>query len=200
MKLRTLLLVLLAVMLAGCSILPEARESFYYAIEYEPPTEPGDPADLGVARIFETSVSPAYDRRQIVLRNDTPRYQYLNNDLWGVELRNAMQMLLERYFEDVPTFQLVLGEFARGTADYEIHSTIRRVEYVQGEPAHARVEIVIEARTTDTIPETVARHHLSEEVAIQEGAELEGFAGRVNELMLEAVHGFDEVLRDELGD
>lgn len=200
MKLRGILPVSLAVLLLGaCNILPEARESFYYAIEYESPSQPADPAGLGVARIFETSVSPAYDRRQIVVRDDSPRYQYLNEDLWGVELRGAMQMLLERYYEEVPTFQLVLGEFTRGTAEYGIHSSIRRVEYVQGSPARARVDIVIEARTTAAAPETVARYHLVRDETIAEGGGLEEFADLVNDFMLEAVYGFDETLRNELG-
>ncbi|MFW6388213.1 MAG: ABC-type transport auxiliary lipoprotein family protein [bacterium] len=199
MKLRGIFLLSLGVLFGACTILPEARESFYYAIEYESPPELPGAADLGVARIFETSVSPAYDRRQIVVRDDSPRYQYLNEDLWGVELRASMQMLLERYFEEVPTFQLVLGELARGSADYEIHSSIRRAEYVQGSPARARMEIVIEARTTDTIPQTVARHHLVEDETISEDGGLQEFASLINEFMLKAVYRFDEVLRNELG-
>ena len=199
MILRGISLLALGVLLAGCSVIPEARESFYYAIEYESPSDPAGHEGFGVARIFETSVSPAYDRRQIVLRDDSPRYQYLNEDLWGVELRGAMQMLLERYFEDVPTFQLVLGEFSQGMADYEIHSSIRRVEYVQGPPARARVDIVLEARTTDRIPQIVAQYHLVEDETIGEGGGLEEFAALVNDFMLEAVYRFDEVLRDELG-
>lgn len=181
---------------AACSILPEARETFYYAIEYEDLNLDRAPADFGIARVLEPAVASAYDRRQMVLRTDSPRFQYLNDDLWGVELRESLRMLIERFYADVPTFDRVLGEFDRGSARYEIHSSIRRVEYIQGDPSRTRVEIVIEARTATGTPTTIAQHETRYDEETSGGGGLENFVRDVNRIMIEAVAGFDDALRE----
>ncbi len=192
--------VLLALLTVGCSIFPEPRETYYYAIEYEPPPEMPQGSSIGVVRVFEPSVAPAYDRRQIVLRGDTARYQYLSDDMWGVELRDSLQMLLERYHEEAGTYSSVLGEFDRGVADHEIHSAIRRLEYVDGDTPHTRVELVFEARATEGSSRTVARHHVDHDEPTSGNGGLERFADDVNRVILEAIYEFDSKIREAADD
>ena len=187
-----------ALLVAGCNILPQARESFYYAIEYEAPTEVPEPAELGPVRVFEPSVSPAYNRRQIVLRGDSARYQYLSDDMWGVELGDVQQMLVSRYFEDVPTFSAVRGEFDRPGVEYEIHAAVRRVEYVQGNPPHTRVELLYELRSASN-GDTLVRHSTDYNEPTGSGGGLEQFVSEVNQIMLDSVAAFDTEIRETLG-
>ncbi len=194
-----LLPVLVGVMvLAGCTVLPEARETFYYALEYQSLSEIPESAELGAVRVFEPAVSPAYDRRQIVLRGDSVRYQYLSDDMWGVELGAALQMFVERYYEDVATFSAVRGEFDRARADYEIHSAIRRVEYVEGETPRTRVELLLELRAAGG-GRTLVRHVTDYSEPVESGAGLERFATEVNRIMLESIADFDGEVREALG-
>ncbi len=195
-ELKRLSIVLLALVTLGCSILPEPRETYYYAIEYQSPPDLPQGSSLGVVRVLETSVAPAYDRRQIVLRGESARYQYLGDDMWGVELRDSLQTLLERYFEEAGTYSSVLGEFDRGVADHEIHSAIRRLEYVDGDTPHTRVELVLEARSKGDSARTIARHHVDYNEPTSGNGGLERFAGDVNRVMLEAIYDFDSKIRD----
>ena len=186
--------------ITGCSVLPQARESFYYAIEYEAPTEIPEPAELGSVRILDPQVSPAYNRRQIVLRGDSARYQYLSDDMWGVELGSALRLLLERYYEDVPTFRVVRGEFDPAGASYEIHTAVRRVEYVQGDPPHTRVELLHELRESGDDGRTLVRHTTDYNEPTESTGGLEQFVSEVNRIMLDSISAFDTEIRKTLGE
>ncbi len=197
MKILPVLAVALAV--TGCTILPEAREAFYYALEYEQPSEIPDATELGAVRILEPSVGPAYDRRQIVLRGNSARYQYLTDDMWGVELGAALRLLLERYYEDVPTFSAVRDEFDRLGVDYEIHAAVRRVEYVEGDPPHTRVELLYELRAAGDGGRTLVRHAVDYNEPTESGGGLEQFVADVNRIMLDSIAAFDTEIRETLG-
>lgn len=192
--------VLLVLLVVGCTLLPEPRETYYYAIEYELPADVPQGRSAGVVRVLEPSVAPAYDRRQIVLRGDSARYQYLTDDLWGVEPRASLQMLLERYHEEAGTYSAVLGEFDRGVADHEIHSAIRRIEYVDGDTPHTRVELVFEARSTGDSSRTIARYHVDYDEPTSGTGGLERFAYDVNRVFLEAIYEFDSEIRGGIDD
>ncbi|MFP4644178.1 MAG: ABC-type transport auxiliary lipoprotein family protein [Spirochaetales bacterium] len=195
---KRLIILAAVVFVAGCNILPEAREAYYYAIEYEPPSDVPEPAEIDTARILEPQVSPAYDRRQIVLRGDSARYQYLSDDMWGVELGAALQLLFERFYEDVPTFTAVRGEFDTADAQYEIHMAVRRVEYVQGDPPRTRVELLYELRESGDDGTTLARHTTDYNEPTGSNGGLEQFVADVNRIMLDSISAFDTEIRENL--
>lgn len=193
--LRAVLLVLAVAFLSSCSIFP-ARETFYYALEYSAPEEAAEPSVPGVLRVMEPRISTAYNRRQIVLRDGTPRFQYLTDDMWAVDLIDTLQEFIERYYNDAGSFVSVIGEFNPGEADYELYSSIRRVEFLCCDTPEARVEVVFELRQPggDVVLSEAFRRYEA-----LPSDDLVAFARGVNELLLASVAEFDARVGEALG-
>jgi len=190
-----LLFVLVVFVFGGCAIFP-AREAFFYALEYEAPDDLPGPlsSSLGVIRVFEPGISTAYNRRQIVVRDGTPRFQYLTDDMWAVDLVDSLQYFVERYFIDAGTFEALVGEFSPVRADLELHAAIRRVEFYCCDDPEARVEVVFELRRPGG--QVVLREQFRRNESLPEN-DLVAFARGVNDLFLEAVVLLDQRIRSE---
>ncbi|MFP4510398.1 MAG: ABC-type transport auxiliary lipoprotein family protein [Spirochaetaceae bacterium] len=192
---RTVLLLVTVVFLSSCSVFP-ARETFYYALEYSAPEAPAEPSVPGVVRVMEPRISTAYNRRQIVLRDGTPRFQYLTDDMWAVDLIDTLQEFVERYYNDAGAFESAIREFDPGAADYELYSFIRRVEFLCCDTPEARVEVVFELRQPGGA--VLLRDELRRDEALP-ADDLVAFARGVNELLLASVMEFDARVREALG-
>ncbi|TVQ27220.1 MAG: hypothetical protein EA383_02950 [Spirochaetaceae bacterium] len=190
---RTLLLGAAVTLLSSCTIFP-SRATYYYALEYSAPEATTDAVELGVVRVFEPNVSAAYNRRQIVVRDGSPRFQYLTDDMWAIDLVDTLQDFIERYFHDTGTFSEIIGEFSPLPADFEIHSAIRRLEFLCCDTPEARVEIVFELRRPDGRVLVREEFRRNEEL---EAGDLVAFAWGANALFLEAVAEFDQRIRDD---
>ncbi len=189
---RTLLLGAVVILSSSCTIFP-SRASYYYALEYSAPEATVEAVELGVVRVFEPNVSSAYNRRQIVVRDGSPRFQYLTDDMWAIDLVDTLQEFIERYVHDAGTFSEVIGEFSPLPADFEIYSAIRRLEFLCCDTPEARAEIVFELRRPDG--QVLVREEFRRNEALEAG-DLVAYAWGANALLLEAVAEFDQRIRD----
>lgn len=126
---------LAAVLLLSSCITRPSVPTYYYSLEYSGETERPelyrtDPFNASVL-ISDTAVSGALSRPQLVERGIGPRFEYLENQLWGVQLSDTVSGLLLQRMEAYGLFRRVDRDLRREPADYEARSTLSSVEYIR---------------------------------------------------------------------
>ncbi len=135
MKVKILILLILATILISCGSVPIERQ--YYIIDYNPvPTNPQliltTPLPYRV-QVPDSRVSRVYDRSQVVFRYSSHRIEYSAIDLWAVRLSSAIPDVLTKHFLQYNTFAVTQRDFLIERPDYEVISFINRVELLKSD-------------------------------------------------------------------
>lgn len=128
---KLFLLILLMIIIGGCSIGRITRTNFYI-LEYFKHLEKEDlhlekPFDYSVF-VVDTSIPRTYNRKQIVIRHFGPKITYADNDLWGVNLTDIIPALITQRLNRYGVFKHTQREFLDKRPDYEITTSIYNLE------------------------------------------------------------------------
>lgn len=132
MLLRHLTALTLAVLLAGCSAIPD-RQSAQASYRLEPPLPPAasdvaaSPLTLQVRR---PTAATSYDSEQIAFRREPFRLDYYTRSRWAEPPAEMLGDLMTRALEDAGLYRVVLGPAARLPADLRLHTELIALEHV----------------------------------------------------------------------
>jgi len=135
MKIRTFSLLFITVLILSCSSPPVERN--YYIIDYNPvPNNTSLVLDNPLpyrVQVPDSRVSRVYDRTQIVFRYSAHRIEYAPHDLWAVRLSSAIPDVLTKHFTRYNTFSVTQRDFLTERPDYEVITSINRIEMLRSE-------------------------------------------------------------------
>ncbi|HKJ84423.1 MAG TPA: ABC-type transport auxiliary lipoprotein family protein [Spirochaetia bacterium] len=189
-----LLLLAATALLSSCITRP-AIPVFYYTLDYLPDTENPELArtepDPATVHVLDTSIPRAYTRPQIVQRGVGPQFTYLDNQLWGIDLSETVAGLVEQRINRYSIFSRTYRNFTREGADYEIRSSVPRLEYVRYDgtrQASFEFEITL-WQMPDEMP--VVRHRATAQRSVL-GDDVAAFVAEANEMLLAEIDVFLE--------
>jgi len=203
--------VTVAILLAGCGILPAERESYYYVLEYperveeaafseEHTPEPTEAARdteasaLGVVRVYETAVAELYDRRQIVRRLDGPVVQLLSDDMWGADIGRWINTFVRKELVRSGAVAATIGEYDSGRTRYDVFVSLDRIEFYDGEERQARLDMSLRLYDRER-DEWRVQHEVRRRQPMGEGERVQAFVEYINAILLEELEGFSSAVR-----
>lgn len=123
--------ILITLILVGCSV-SEMIEKRYYIFDYNDINERSDlfretPLPYSVL-VQNARIAQTYTRKQIVKRHYGPEIRYINYNLWGIRLQDAVPDLFSTRLEKYGIFESVNRDMLVESPDYQIIITVNNIE------------------------------------------------------------------------
>ncbi|MGC8731263.1 MAG: ABC-type transport auxiliary lipoprotein family protein, partial [Halothiobacillaceae bacterium] len=137
---RLLTALSLAVLLAGCGVLPDkpAPQTSY---RLEPvlllPASPTATSSLTL-QVLQPVASTSFDTDQIAYRREPYRIDYYSRSRWAEPPTEMLGGLIARALEDAGLFRVVLGPAARLPSDLRLHSELTALEHIIRDPSQTQ--------------------------------------------------------------
>jgi cholesterol transport system auxiliary component len=129
---RLLTALTLAVLLAGCGVLPDkpAPQTSYRLEPVLPlPAAPTAASSLTL-QVLQPIASSSFESDQIAYRREPYRIDYYSRSRWAEPPAEMLGNLIARALEDAGLFRVVLGPAARLPADLRLHSELIALEHI----------------------------------------------------------------------
>lgn len=201
MMLRLLTALSLAVLLAGCGVLPDkpAPQTSY---RLEPPLSiPATPtaASSLTLQVLQPVASTSFDTDQIAYRRESYRIDYYSRSRWAEPPAEMLGDLIARALEDAGLFRVVLGPAARLPADLRLHSELTALEHIIRDPSQTQGSEVRLAMRVQLVESRSARVLASQSFEIVRpafSADAPGAVAAANEAAREAIATIIAFLRE----
>lgn len=194
---RLSIFVLLVILLAGCSV-GEYLEKRYYIFDYNDQDERTDlflsnPLPYQVI-VQDARIAHSYTRKQIVKRHYGPQIRYMDYNLWGVRLQDAIPALINTRINKYGIFENSSRDLLLDLPDYQINTTVNNLEIYETEflsEAHLNIkfDLVRLNDTDDQIPDINVSYSIDRTARI-ELDDVESFVQKVNQMILQETDNF----------
>ncbi|MEF3695332.1 MAG: ABC-type transport auxiliary lipoprotein family protein [Candidatus Cloacimonadota bacterium] len=129
-------LILLPLMLTGCFGRVARVETNYYVLDYLKATERENLKQRNpqaeALEVWDTSVSRAYSRNQIVVKENNFRIRYLQNDLWATRLSDAVPNLITQRLRAYNIFRMTDRDIGVQNPSHYLETSILNLEKREG--------------------------------------------------------------------
>ncbi|MCF7911965.1 MAG: DUF481 domain-containing protein [Candidatus Cloacimonetes bacterium] len=194
---KYLSVIVLLVFLAGCSV-SEMMEKQYYIFDYNNHDERTDLFQDNALPysviIQDARISQTYTRKQIVKRHYGPQIRYMDYQLWGVRLQDAIPDLVTKRINRYNIFDSADRTMTVDYPDYQINIAINNLEIYETaylSEAHLNIEFSFMKMNEagKEIPEADITYNIDRTARIQKD-DIEAFVQKVNEMILHETDNF----------
>ena len=201
MMLRLLTALSLAVLLAGCGVLPDkpAPQTSYRLEPVLPLPAPPTAASSLTLQVLQPVASTSFDTDQIAYRRESYRIDYYSRSRWAEPPAEMLGDLIARALEDAGLFRVVLGPAARLPADLRLHSELTALEHIIRDPSQTQGSEVRLAMRVQLVESRSARVLASQSFEIVRpafSADAPGAVAAANEAAREAIATIIAFLRE----
>ncbi|PWE01265.1 ABC-type transport auxiliary lipoprotein family protein [Marinilabilia rubra] len=148
--------------------------------------------------VDEVKVYPAFASRRIVLRDASHQIRYFGNHEWAVRPTEILTPLIIDYLSTHLVFKRVADRFWEVTPDYQLKTTIFKLELgtIEKKKFEARLRIRLELidAKTDTI---ITSHNVTRNTMLKKN-DLNLWASAISRMLHEELSGFSEQIRKTL--
>ena len=191
------LVIMISILLVGCSV-SEMIEKRYYIFDYNDNNERTDlfqdtPLPYSVM-IQDARISQTYTRKQIVKRHYGPQIRYMNYNLWGIRLQDAIPDLFSTRLEKYDVFESINRDMLVDNPDYQIIVTINNLEIYETaflSEAHLNIEfsMVNMLEGSKDCPDVDINYSIDRTARIEQD-DVEDFVQKVNDMILQESNNF----------
>ncbi len=182
----------IAILVAGCAteIVPATS---YYVLEYYPELENkrlirDEPFPYNV-HVLDTRIPRTYSRKQIVIRDAGPRFNYSATDVWGGDLSDTIPNLVAARLQRYRMFRSVRREYIGEGSDLDVETSVRALELVRtGTRGQARLEMEFSLASRGSVVSPV-QHRVARQEKLAD-VSVETFVIRINDMILEETDAF----------
>ncbi|HOH46706.1 MAG TPA: ABC-type transport auxiliary lipoprotein family protein [Candidatus Cloacimonadota bacterium] len=158
------LLVLLPLVLGGCFGRIARVETNYYVLDYLKATERENlkqrTPQAEALEVWDTSVSRAYSRNQIVVKENNYRIRYLQNDLWATRLSESVPNLITQRLRAYNIFRKTDRDIGVQNPSHYLETSILNLEKREG--THPSAYLSMEFYLRDSASQRVLLTHKAE--------------------------------------
>lgn len=201
MLLRLLTALPLAVLLAGCGLLPDKpapQASYRLEPALPPPVATATPSPLTL-QVLQPVASSSFDTDQIAYRRGAYRIDYYTKSRWAEPPAEMLGHLIARALEQAGLYRVVLGPAARLPADLRLSSELLALEHVIRDASATQGSEVRLAMRVQLIDTKTARVLASQSIEIVRpafSADAPGAVAAANEAAREALASIIAFLRE----
>jgi len=155
MMLRFFPVLVLAVLLVGCGVLPE-RPVAQTSYRLEPTLPPTNSPPLALPltlQVVRPQADASFDTELIAYRREPYRIDYYSQSRWAEPPAEMLGELIARALEDAGLYRVVLGPSARLPADLRLHSELIALEHLIRDPSQSQgseVRLAMRLQLVDT--------------------------------------------------
>ncbi|MFA7542939.1 MAG: ABC-type transport auxiliary lipoprotein family protein [Candidatus Cloacimonadaceae bacterium] len=154
----------IVLILSACSIGSPKQETNYYVLDYQPSSEKPELVQARnngkVLHVSNTSINRAYNRNQLVEKENMYKVNYLKNEMWANRLSDAVPNLITSRLRAYNIFGNVTRNITESDPHYYLETNILNIEKIKDKEPRAflRIEFVLR----DSMDQKVILEHKSE--------------------------------------
>lgn len=189
---RLLTALSLAVLLAGCGVLPDkpAPQTSYRLEPVLPLPAAPTAASALTLQVLQPIASSSFESDQIAYRREPYRIDYYSRSRWAEPPAEMLGNLIARALEDAGLFRVVLGPAVRLPADLRLHSELTALEHIIRDPSQTQgseVRLAMRVQLIETRSARVLATHSFEIIRPAFSADAPGAVAAANEAAREAL-------------
>ncbi len=201
MKKNLLLIMLMAIVFAGCRSSQPVTQQFYL-LELPEHYEGTWPERISVLsgsfELSEVQIATAYASHQIAVREKSHQLRYFSFNEWAIRPGIAFSQVMADFYKDNYVFEEVIKGRMAAPADYVLQTTITTLELdARGDTFNARLHVSFLLSDGDNTNDIIYQHEAERSLPL-ENKNLNFFAAAISKMFTEELHAFSVELLENL--
>lgn len=189
---KYLLIIIILLVLCACGSVKIIRNHYvlhYNPVLSEPKLSLSKPLPYAI-EVMDTNIMRTYDRSQMIIRHSAHRIEYSRENIWAVRVSTAVPDLINNHINKFNLFTRCQREYLNKRPDYEIVTTVNRIEMFKNDFYHA-VNFSIDYYLRDaTSGDMILKYPFAREIEVNKAAEMDMFAKKVSDMIENSTNGF----------